>query len=402
LIPVIITIVVAIFAAIFGAGEISRAVDDNAAASTGRYMLQVRGAVVDLQVKYQSWLSNENITGGDGVPANLSWVGVAGGQVARGGVPELVELGVLPANTPRYPALGDAVRFALVRQGTCPGADCRTTAYVYTCHPISAQRSQRQPGGCTAPAGSRARYSPTLLAKVMMSADGYGGHDARGGTQVVGPLVNVPRTWFDFGTEVGHAVVAAGLDATPFAQFVRHGETRPVTLHNTLTVDRTIQTNQGLLLNTAVTPGAACTPEGLYASTADKMLAVCVNGAWFSATGHVVTGVYPNLPNNATVPSLVCPAGLTPWRYVSLQGLGATVTGSDVNVAGSVGGTIQGSGYVNAAGAVTVNGSFSGTFQNAGSSYVRVAQTATLSGDRVIITPADANARAAVMQGCKS
>jgi hypothetical protein len=246
------------------------------------------------------------------------------------------------------------------------------------------------------------QFSPALLARVLISTEGYGAHDARGGSTVAGPLLNAPRAWFDFGTEPGHVVLAAGLDATPFGQFVRHGETRPVTLHNTLTVDRTIQSNQGLLLNTAVTPGGTCSPEGLYASTPEKMLAVCVNGAWFAATSHVVTGVYANLPNNAAVPALSCPAGLTAWRYVAMQVVDMTVTGSDINVAGNVGGTIQGSGAVNAAGDVSVNGAFSGTFNNAGSSYVHATQNVAIVANRIAITPAGLNARAAVIQGCKS
>lgn len=401
MIAIIITIALATLASIFVGGQQRDAIDDNAAASTGRYLLQVRGAVVDLQLKYQSWIRDDPLVAGDAAPAGLTWTSVQGAQVARGSVTDLVTLGLLPPTTPRFPILGDAARFMLVRQGACPGADCRTTAFVYTCHPINAARSRRVADDCTTPTSDRARFSPSLLAKVLLSTDGYAGHDARGGPQVTGALLNAPRTWFDFGPQPGHAVLAAGLDATPFGQFVRHGETRPVTLHNTLTVDQTIQSNQGLLLNTSVIPGAACSPEGLYASTANKMLAVCVSGAWFAAASHLVTGVFENLPNNATVPALACPPGLTPWRHVALQGLGVTVTGADVNVAGTVNGTIQGSGNVNAAGAVSVNGTFAGTFQNAGASYVRVTQGATLANDRIVITPADATARAGVIQGCK-
>ena len=132
------------------------------------------------------------------------------------------------------------------------------------------------------------------------------------------------------------------------------------------------------------------------------MLAVCTGGVWFTPFGHVVTGVYSNLPTDAAVPALTCPAGQTPWRYASIQSLDVTVTGTDVNVGGSVGGTIQGSGSVNAAGSVTVNGTFAGSFQNSGSSYVRVGQTVAMSGDRVVISPAGANARAAVIQGCRN
>ncbi|WLW63625.1 hypothetical protein RA224_09440 [Achromobacter aegrifaciens] len=241
-----------------------------------------------------------------------------------------------------------------------------------------------------------------LLGKVMAASEGYGGHDAKGGTNVRGPLMDIPRAWFDFGAEPGHAVIAAGLGATPFGQFVRHGETRPVTFNNTLTVAGAIQTNTGLLLNTVVAPGAACAPEGLFASTANKVLAVCTGGVWFAQNGHVITGTYSDLPNDAAIPAVTCPAGLSPWRQIALQAVDATVRGGDINIGGAIGGSIQGSGYVNAAGAVSVGGSFNGTFQNSGSSYVRMAQRASIAGDRVAISPADMGARASVIQGCKN
>lgn len=390
---------------VYAAVDARRKADESAAEATGRYLMKIRGAVVDLQLKHEAWLRGEDLTnlpsGSYPPPPALAWADVAGAKVARGGLADLKALGLLPPAIPPYPPLGDVARFALVRQGACPGDECRTSAYVYVCHPISAARSLRQNAECAPPGADRSRYDQALLGKVVLASEGYGGHDARESNNVRGPLMDVPREWFDFGAQPGHAVIAAGLDATPFGQFVRHGETRPVTLHNTLTVGRTIQSDQGLLLNTSVTPGAACTVEGLYASTADKMLAVCTGGVWFTQTGHVITGVYSDLPNEAAVPPLQCPAGLTPWRQVALQSVDATARGGDVSIAGSIGGSISGSGYVNAAGAVTVGGAFNGTFQNAGSSYVRVAQRASIAADRISISPADPSARATVIQGCK-
>lgn len=406
LVEVTVALLLVMLLAVFAAKEVRRKADEGAAEATGRYLMQIRGAVVDLQLKHEAWLRGEDLTGLPAgsypTPPALAWASVGGAQVARGGLSDLTALGLLPATIPRYPSLGDVARFILVRQGACPGADCRTSAFVYACHPINAARSLRQNAGCTPPAANRSVFDQTLLSKVVLAAEGFGGHDARGSANVRGPLMDIPRAWFDFGTQPGHAVIAASLDATPFAQFVRHGETRPVTLHNTLTVGETIQSNKGLLLNTSVAQGAACTVEGLYASTANKMLAVCTGGVWFTPFGHVITGVYSNLPSDAAIPALSCPAGQTPWRYASIQSLDVTVTGSDVNVGGSVGGSIQGSGSVNAAGAVAVNGTFAGSFQNSGSSYVRVGQTVAIAGDRVVISPAGANARAAVIQGCKN
>lgn len=406
LVEVAVALTIITIAVVVGASAIKREADDSAAESTGRYLTQIRGAVIDLQLRHEAWLRGENISNAPAgtypTPPALRWVPVSGAQIARGGISDLSSIGLLPASIPRHPPLGDTVRFALVRQGRCPGSACRTDAYVYTCHPISDIRSLRRNTSCMPPHGAQAQYAPALLGKVMVAAGGYGGHDASGGTHVRGPVMNAPRAWFDFGSAPGHAVLAAGLDATPFDQFVRHGETRPVTFHNTLVVGETIQSNKGLLLKTAVVPGRTCAPEGLYASTANKLLAVCTGGIWFAQNGHTITGTYADLPNAATVPPIVCPPGATPWRHVALQGMDATMRGADVNVAGSISGNIQGSGHVNAAGAVTVGGAFSGTFQNAGSSYVRVAQRVSVSGDRIAITPADMGARASVIQGCKN
>lgn len=406
LVEVTVALLLVMLLAVFAAKDLRRKADESAAEATGRYLMQIRGAVVDLQLKHEAWLRGENLTGLPAgsypTPPALAWASMGGAQVARGGLSDLTALGLLPASIPRYPTLGDVAKFLLVRQGACPGDECRTSAFVYVCHPISAARSLRQNADCTPPAVNRSQFDQTLLSKVVLAAEGYGGHDPSGSNSVRGPLMDIPRVWFDFGTQAGHAVIAASLDATPFGQFVRHGETRPVTLHNTLTVGETIQSNKGLLLNTSVAQGAACTVEGLYASTVNKMLAVCTGGVWFTPFGHVITGVYSNLPSDAAIPALSCPAGQTPWRYASVQSLDVTVTGSDVNVGGSVGGSIQGSGSVNAAGAVAVNGTFAGSFQNSGSSYVRVDQTVAIAGDRVVISPAGANARAAVIQGCKN
>lgn len=390
----------------FAAVELKRRADDSAAEATGRYLSQVRGAVVDLQLKHEAWLRGEDVASAPAgtypPPPVLTWTSVSGAQVARGRVDDLITLGHMPATTPRFPVLGDTAKFLLVRQGTCPGVDCKTTAFVYTCHPVSSLRSLRQSGGCVPPVGGRASYSPALLGRVMSAAEGYGGHDATSATHINGPLLSVPRSWFDFGGEPGHAAVAAGLEATPFGQFVRHGETRPVTLHNKLTVGGVLQTDTGLILNTSVVPGASCDVEGIYASTANKQLATCVGGAWFTQAGKVITGTFSDLPHDAAVPAPTCPAGMTPWRHVSLQGVDATVRGGDLNIGGAVGGTIQGSGYVNAAGAVTVGGAFNGTFQNSGASYVRVAQRVSLVANRIQIAPADPSARASVIQGCGS
>lgn len=194
LVEVVIAILVATALATLAASFVKREVDDAAAQGTGKYLLQLRAAVIDLQLKHEAWLRGENLPdGATPTSPKLAWTAAGGAQVAYGSVADLKTLGLLPTDTPRYPALGDLARFVLVRQGACPSQDCHTSAFVYTCHPIGAQRSLRSSTACTAPAGARGRYSQALLGQVLQAADGYGGHDALNSTNVQGPLMDVPR-----------------------------------------------------------------------------------------------------------------------------------------------------------------------------------------------------------------
>ncbi|ARP90739.1 hypothetical protein CAL14_10915 [Bordetella genomosp. 9] len=60
---VVIAILLTTLASIIAAGQIKRRLDDAAADNTGRYLMQIRGAVVDLQVKYEAWLNNVDTSG---------------------------------------------------------------------------------------------------------------------------------------------------------------------------------------------------------------------------------------------------------------------------------------------------------------------------------------------------
>src|SRR5690606_21499507 len=91
--------------------------------------------------------------------------------------------------------------------------------------------------------------------------------------------------------------VTASLDATMFHQFVRHGDTRPVRLRNTLDVSGLLSAETGLKLETHVVPGDACVAEGAYAQTNRQLLAVCQTGIWFELTRYTVQGIVHELAN---------------------------------------------------------------------------------------------------------
>jgi len=392
--------------AVLGANQFRQQMDDSAAEATGRYLLNLRSALVQLQIQHEAWLHDTDIAaappGTYPAPPPWQWQASEDAQILRGTVQDLITQKLLPDDMPRFTPLGERAGFVLVRQGACPGTDCRVQAFAYTCQPISREASSRSGATCSTPAGARTQVNPALLGKVMFSTDGYGGHDMTADQQVRGALFSARRTWFGFSPHTGHAVVSAGLDATAFSQFLRQGDTRPVVLHNQLSVDGMIQTNTGLLFAQTVTDGAPCQPEGMMGSTGVS-LAVCLNGQWVALNRHLVTDTYQNLAHDAYVPAPNCPAPTTPWRHVALTATDVTVSGNNLDIHGTTGGDLQGSGWVNEAGSVAISGSFSGTFEADPGSSVRVYQSVSLSAEnRIVFRPAGSQARAAVIQGCKS
>lgn len=392
--------------AVLASVQLAQRVNDAAAEATGRYLLAVRDALIAFQLRHEAWLNGRDTT--TAVPGvyppapPLNWQAGAGDvQLAHGTVTLLKQQGLLPDSQPDFTPLGERAQFTVVRQGACPGAACVLQSYVYTCHPVSAQGSTKSQASCLTPQGRRAEYDATLLGQVMLATQGYGAHDALTPGRFSGPLAHADKAWFPLSGHSGHAMVVASLGATPFPQFVRMGDSRPVRLHNTLTVGGAIQTDTGLLLNTRAVLGSACPVAHMLAATHDDVLAVCQHGVWAASAGKTVQGVFLNLVHGAYVAPPVCQAPAAPFRHVSLSAIDIVVSGAQLDVHGDVGGQLSGSGAVNAAGSVALSGTFSGSFQSAPSSSLRVHQTAALdSAHRIQIQPPGANARAAVIQGC--
>ena len=78
LIELMVVLALLTLAVVLSGPSLKRQVDATAAESTGRYLAQLRGAVVDLQVKHEAWLRGENIAsapaGAYPPPPALSWV----------------------------------------------------------------------------------------------------------------------------------------------------------------------------------------------------------------------------------------------------------------------------------------------------------------------------------------
>lgn len=403
---VMLAIALSTLLATLASAELARRVNDAAAQATGRYLLTVREALIAFQLRHEAWLSGVDTSSPELYPAPpaLTWEAAANGmQVAHGSIALLQNEGLLPPGLPGFTPLGERAQFVLLRPSHCIDTSCPLQSYVYTCHPISSQTSTKAQGSCQAAQGRHAEYDAALLGQVMLSTEGYGMHDALTKGHFSGALAQVDKAWFPISEHQGHAAVVGTLGLTPFGQFVRMGDTRPVQLLDTLSVRGAIRTDTGLLLDTQVSPGSPCPVAHMFAATTAGELAVCRNGVWSPSNGKAVQSVLSDLIHGAYVAPPTCQPPASPYRYVALSASDVIVSGAQLDVHGNVHGQVSGSGNVNAVGNVALTGSFSGSFQSAPSSSLRVHQSVTLdAAHRIQISPPGANARASVIQGCMS
>ncbi len=379
--------------AIWMATRVSNDIQDAGARATARYLLAVKGATQEMMVEHF-----DSLAGYPAPPAGSP--GAVGGSppswlvqampleltVAQLKAPRAAgEPGYLAADFPDRPVYGDQLRIRLWRDGSCPGSACKLQAVVHTTAPVRASAD--------------VAYSPELIGEIMLATEGYGGHAPPGAAQRLrGAIFDVPNP---LGNTAGVVAVSASLDTTLFHQFVRQGDTRPVWLQNRLDVAGVLASATGLLLEAAVSPGAACSQEGLYATTARQSLAMCMTGVWFELTRYVVTGVAADLPHGAALPQPACQGGMQPFVRVALQGLDVTLSGADIEVRGALSGSVTGSGSVSETGSVSVSGSFSGAMYSTSDSRIRVMQSASAVGATVQISDAGPQARAYALYGCQ-
>lgn len=316
----------------------------------------------------------------------------------------LRELGFLPASLPDRPPLGGAVVVKIKPFGTCPGSDCSLTVLLHTCLPVGEDSGVHLPpaGDCSAYNTGAYHGSPELVGQVMLSTQGFGINNWMAPDQLRGPLYSQAGVAWSAGATgnpQGLVGVVASLDATSLSQFVRHGDTRRVRLNNTLDVSGTVTTQAALVAATSVAPHAACAIAGAYATTSRGTLATCQGAQWLELSRHVVQWQGERLAHGANVPSPVCPAGTQPFTRVSVVTMAADITGTDVSVRGTLSGSVTGAGTV-VDGTVSVTGSTTGTLTSTADSVVRVRHTASVSGGRLVLSPAHGDARANVVTGC--
>lgn len=369
------------------------AFQESQARATAQYLLSVREGVVAALIRHEAAFSLTDVSTAPAgtYEAAPGWARFTGESISIS-VKDLKDAKLLSSSFPDTPPVGRSVVIRFLRApGTCPGIGCQVEAFVYTCWPMDKPGQPTATDITTCPAAKTARYSVNMVGAAIAETKGLGGSNVSDPAIAFGVLFQ--KTAAELGIPAdspGHLVVAASLNTTPFGQFLRQGEIRPAYF------------NTGIVLNTKVVPKADCQPEGMFATTTLGVLAQCQGGKWFELASYVVTSVQ-SLSNGAAVSPPVCPgANTTAFTYASLEKTDVTMTGTDVNVRGTQSGTINGSGAVSQSGTVSVSGSYSGTLQSTSDSTVRVSQGVDVSSGIVVMTPANPNARALVVSGCRT
>lgn len=365
---------------------------ESQARATAQYLLSVREGVVAALIRHEAAFSLTDVSSAPSGTYETapSWARFTGESISIN-VKDLKDANLLSSTFPDAPPMGRSVVIRFLRApGTCPGIGCQVEAFVYTCWPVDKAVHLITTDFTTCPAQPSASYSANLLGVAITETKGLGGSNVIDPAVASGVLFS--KTVAELGIPAaspGHLVVAASLNTTPFGQFLRQGEIRPAYL------------NTGLVLNNKVVPNSSCQPEGMFASSASGTLSQCKSGQWFELASYIVTSAQ-SLPNGATISSPLCPTSMEAFTYASIEKLDVTMTGSDINVRGNQNGTINGTGVTNKSGTVTVSGSYTGTVVSSSDSSIRVSQGVQVVGGTVVMSPANANARAMVVQGCRN
>jgi hypothetical protein len=170
-----------------------------------------------------------------------------------------------------------------IERTNCPGLSCSLFAVAFTTAGITTGNSNGDP-----------RYD--LVARYLQSTEGSGAASQYGNeARLRSAYFNVANTVTLSGGAPAGGVLAIGtyFDEGLYGNFVRMGETRSVTLNNTLTVVATMGTNDGL----AGCLRAALTADGqILARASDCMTRVALDGnngsvSTFDTTGRNAAGI---------------------------------------------------------------------------------------------------------------
>lgn len=403
LIQVMIGILIMTFIASLGAQKYVSFVNDAAAESTGRYLISVRTAVIKALSTYDAAFTQVDTTAAPpGVyPTPPAWAVFSGGSTTIS-VKDLKTATLLADSFPDTPPVGRSVHVTIKRTGVCPGDSCSLAAYVYTCWPMNSFKPTGVVNNATCPAPpAGSDFDINMVGAAFGATDGYGATNSMLAATMRGPLFNVTTASLGLpANSPGHVAVLATLNDSLFSQFVRQGDTRHIVLKDGLTVSKQVSAGEGLLLPTNSVVGQICATEGAYGTSTRGSFVICSGGRWFELNNHMLMSSEVMADGWSVIPP-TCARNMQPFAYISLLATDVTMRGADIAIRGELSGGISGSGFVSNTGSVQVSGVFKGDSTSSLDSSIRVAQGASIVNSRVSITPATANARAMVLQGCR-
>jgi len=243
---------------------------------------------------------------------------------------ELKAAGFASPNMSDFAPTQQAVRFDLIKSGTCPGNSCRINAMACL----------------TGPFTLRGKFREDLATTVMMKMNGQGGRSQIGaGTVLRGPGAFI-QTANPLGDVEGVVCGQNVFDTAVYDQFVKMNDTRDPNLQGGLTVNGTIpgstfttQTNGSANITNQMALGATavsrefCSDEGRLAWDNDPVpptLLTCSKGHWVPTGITLSSAGMPCSPEgvsarNSLNQTLICRTGR--YRLLSdMTGQGGIVT----------------------------------------------------------------------------
>lgn len=271
LLELLIGVLILTLLAVWGATTLVRRLDETAAQASAVWMLSARAATQAYIQRYGTVLIQENAS-----------VAMASHGYADWAAPRLEELkadGLLSAGFPTRNNQVGGVAVEILRQGNCPGPECRLAAVISGTQPLLQRGS-----------GQVNKY---MIAQWLMASQGWGGRVSS--TQphaIMGTSFHYPNPPVAGKAALPPGTVALAItsEQTANADFLRVGDSRNPDFQGELAVQGDVSASSALRvggnlrLDNTKTLMARCNDPYVLARSNTHGLLMCIDGVWQSAS----------------------------------------------------------------------------------------------------------------------
>lgn len=270
LLELIVAALLTTLVAVWGTNTLVNAMSDAKAQDGAVWMLSLRNSAQGYMERYASLLAHAEHPQALGSQGYADWA-----------APTLAELKADALLSPGFPeraAIGGAT-LRIVREGLCPGSDCRIQALVHSNAPFVH--------------GSTGRVDAQSVARFLMAARGMGGWVMPAQPLLVrGPAFAFPNpSWPGSALPPGTVAMAITSEQLGSAHFLRVGDTRdpdfqgPASIRGDVIAGSDLLIGRYLHLETQEERFAPCGRDGAVAREADQGgLLICREGNWRTAS----------------------------------------------------------------------------------------------------------------------